>query len=88
MHLWTILLLLRHTCIALRPLEIMIEETANYAKERKIFGKSVLDHQVVHFRLAELQTEIESLRSMLYRAAGGVMTSLLNCSQSVVMTQY
>jgi len=37
---------------------------------RKIFGGSVLDNHVVHYRLAELQTEIEALRSMLYRAVG------------------
>jgi citronellyl-CoA dehydrogenase len=42
--------------------------TIEYTKERKAFGKAILDNQVVHFRLAELQTEIEALRSMLYRA--------------------
>jgi len=50
------------------PMEICIGETIEYCKQRGIFGKSVLDHQVVHFRLAELQTEIEALRSMVYRA--------------------
>uniref|UniRef100_H2Y9V4 Acyl-CoA dehydrogenase 6 n=1 Tax=Ciona savignyi TaxID=51511 RepID=H2Y9V4_CIOSA len=55
---------------ALRPLEIAIEETIAYTRDRKIFGTSVLDNQVVHFRLAELQTEVEALRSMLYRTVG------------------
>ena len=53
----------------LRPMEKAIEETIEYTRERKIFGGSVLDNQVVHFRLAELQTEIELLRSLVYRAA-------------------
>merc|ERR1711953_107220 len=52
---------------AIRALELCIEHTIDYTKQRKVFGKSVLDNQVVHFRLAELQTEIELLRSLLYR---------------------
>ena len=59
----------------LRPMEKAIQDTIEYTRERKIFGGSVLDNQVVHFRMAELQTEIELLRSLIYRAgaqlAGG-----------------
>ena len=33
------------------------------------FGRSILDNQTVHFKLAELQTDIELLRSLVYRAA-------------------
>ena len=43
-----------------------IEETADYARERKAFGQSILDNQVVHFRLAELKTEVEALRGLTY----------------------
>src|SRR5215510_10192113 len=50
--------------------ERMIEETIEYAGQRKAFGRSILDNQVVHFRLAELKTEVEALRSLLYRAVG------------------
>ena len=53
----------------LRGLEKLIEETIEYTRERKAFGQSILDNQVVHFKLAELQTEIELLRSLCYRAA-------------------
>ena len=45
-----------------------IELTADYARERQIFGGSVLDQQVVHFKLAELKTEIEALRGLTYMA--------------------
>ena len=34
----------------------------------KTFGTPILDNQVVHFRLAELRTEVEALRSLTYRA--------------------
>ena len=49
--------------------ERMIEETIEYTRQRKAFGQSILDNQVVHFRLAELKTEVEMLRALTYRAA-------------------
>jgi citronellyl-CoA dehydrogenase len=49
--------------------ERMIEETIAYTGQRKAFGRSILDNQVVHFRLAELKTEVEMLRAITYRAA-------------------
>ncbi|OXB67479.1 hypothetical protein ASZ78_016701, partial [Callipepla squamata] len=42
-------------------------ETIDYTRQRKVFSQSVLQNQVVHFRLAELATEVELLRSLLYR---------------------
>nr|XP_033786998.1 probable acyl-CoA dehydrogenase 6 [Geotrypetes seraphini] len=52
----------------LKPLECLIQETIDYTRQRKIFNQPVLYNQTVHFRLAELATEIELLRSLLYRA--------------------
>ena len=49
--------------------ERMIEETIAYTGQRQAFGQSILDNQVVHFRLAELKTEVEMLRALTYRAA-------------------
>jgi citronellyl-CoA dehydrogenase len=46
----------------------LIDETVAYTRERKAFGQSLLDNQVVHFRLAELRTEVESLRALTYQA--------------------
>jgi citronellyl-CoA dehydrogenase len=45
----------------------MIQETIQYTRERKTFGQPIIDNQAVHFRLAELQTEVELLRSLVYR---------------------
>jgi len=50
-------------------LDRLIAQTIAYTRERKAFGRSILDNQYVHFRLAELQTEVEALRSLTYRAA-------------------
>ncbi|TNE38215.1 MAG: acyl-CoA dehydrogenase [Alphaproteobacteria bacterium] len=54
----------------LYPLERAINDTIAYTKEREAFGKPLLDNQVIHFRLAELKTELELLRSLTYRAVG------------------
>ncbi|MCW5753055.1 MAG: acyl-CoA dehydrogenase, partial [Alphaproteobacteria bacterium] len=50
-------------------MEKIIQATIEYTRGRKAFGRSILDNQVVHFRLAELQTEIEALRALTYRTA-------------------
>jgi citronellyl-CoA dehydrogenase len=53
---------------AIQGLTNCIDQTIEYTRERKAFGKSVLDNQVVHFTLAELKTEIECLRALTYMA--------------------
>jgi citronellyl-CoA dehydrogenase len=53
---------------SLRMMDNMIDQTIAYTRERQAFGKSILDNQVVHFRLAELRTEVEALRALTYRA--------------------
>jgi citronellyl-CoA dehydrogenase len=45
-----------------------IEVTIDYVRQRTAFGKPLLDNQVIHFRLAELKTEVEALRALTYRA--------------------
>jgi citronellyl-CoA dehydrogenase len=53
---------------SLRTLDRLIDQTIDYTRQRKAFGKSILDNQVVHYRLAELRTEVEALRALTYRA--------------------
>jgi citronellyl-CoA dehydrogenase len=53
---------------SLRSLDRLIDQTIAYTRERKAFGRSILDNQVVHYRLAELRTEVEALRALTYRA--------------------
>ena len=49
-------------------LDECISKTIEYCHERQAFGKPIIYNQSIHFRLAELQTEIEALRSLVYRA--------------------
>ena len=53
---------------SLKGLDRLIDLTIDYTRGRRAFGKSILDNQVVHFRLAELRTEVEALRALTYRA--------------------
>ncbi|OYD60230.1 UNVERIFIED_ORG: citronellyl-CoA dehydrogenase [Burkholderia sp. CF145] len=52
----------------LRTLDRLIDATIDYTRQRKVFGQSLLDNQIVHFRLAELRADVEALRSLAYRA--------------------
>ena len=53
---------------SLRSLDRLIDQTIDYTRQRHTFGRPILDNQVVHFRLAELRTEVEALRALTYRA--------------------
>lgn len=55
----------------LRTLERCIEDVVDYTRQRTAFGKPLLHNQTIHFRLAELQTEVELLRSLVYRTTEG-----------------
>lgn len=52
----------------LKGYDKLIDDTIEYARQREVFGMPLLDNQTVHFRLAELKTEVELLRSLIYRA--------------------
>ncbi len=41
----------------------------DYAKEREAFGKAILKHQAVAFRLADMATQIEAARQLVLHAA-------------------
>lgn len=52
----------------LKGYDKLIQLTIDYAKDRQVFGMPLIDNQTVHFRLAELKTEVELLRSLIWRA--------------------
>jgi len=51
-----------------RAVEVIVEDTIEYTSQRQVFGRSVLDNQVVHFKMAEFQSRIEAIRALLYQA--------------------
>jgi butyryl-CoA dehydrogenase len=40
-----------------------------YAKDRTAFGKPIFEHQAVQFKLADMATQIEAARQLIYHAA-------------------
>lgn len=40
-----------------------------YARERQVFGKPIIEHQAVGFRLAAMATRVESARQLVWHAA-------------------
>lgn len=45
------------------------EAACAYAKDRQAFGKPIIEHQAVAFRLADMATEIDAARLLVLRAA-------------------
>jgi len=46
-----------------------LDDSIKYAKQRKAFGKSIGEFQAIQWMLADMQTEIEAARGLLYYAA-------------------
>jgi alkylation response protein AidB-like acyl-CoA dehydrogenase len=46
-----------------------LDEALGYAKERKQFGKPIVDFQAVQLKLAEMAMQIEAARLLIWRAA-------------------
>jgi acyl-CoA dehydrogenase len=45
-----------------------LDAALTYAKERVQFGKPIIEHQAIGFRLADMDTELEAARWLTYRA--------------------
>ena len=46
-----------------------LDKAIEYAKERKQFGKAIAEFQATQFKLADMETELQAARVMLYEAA-------------------
>ena len=46
-----------------------LEEAAKYAKERRQFGRPIADFQAISFMIADMATEVEAARQLVYHAA-------------------
>lgn len=55
--------------MAVGAMELALERTAAYLRERTVFGRPLIDSPYVQFRLAELRAELEMLRSHNYACA-------------------
>jgi hypothetical protein len=55
---------------ALGGAQLALDKALSYAKERSQFGKAIADFQATQFKLADMETELQAARVMLYEAAG------------------
>ena len=46
-----------------------LDESVRYTKERKAFGQAIADFQATQFTLADMETELQAARMLLYAAA-------------------
>ena len=46
-----------------------LDDCVKYSRERKTFGKPIAEHQAIGFKIADMATDLDAARLMLYRAA-------------------
>ena len=55
--------------LALGMAQGALEAATRYAKQRKQFGKTISEFQAIQFKLAEMATEVEAARLLVFQAA-------------------
>lgn len=75
---------------ALGIAEACLEESIRYAKERKQFGKPICKNQAISFMIADMATEIEAARELIYNTAiakdAGAKDASMKCSMCKLFT--
>ena len=64
-----------------------LDASVNYTKERSQFGKTISEFQNTQFMLADMATELEASRMMIYRAADMLDKQLPNAGASCAMAK-
>src|SRR5579864_8789614 len=55
--------------LALGMAQGALEAATNYAKQRKQFGQAISEFQAIQFKLADMATQVEAARLLVYQAA-------------------
>jgi alkylation response protein AidB-like acyl-CoA dehydrogenase len=63
---------IRQAASSLGAAQFCINESVEYAKQRKPFGKALATNQAIQFPLVELQTQCEMLRALIHKTAWGM----------------
>lgn len=64
-----------------------LQRALSYARERQQFGKPIIDFQNTQFKLADMATELDASRLMIYRAAHAVDTGHVNRTKYSAMAK-
>jgi alkylation response protein AidB-like acyl-CoA dehydrogenase len=80
---------IRQAAASLGAAQFCINESVEYAKQRKPFGKALSTNQAIQFPLVELQTQCEMLRALIHKTAWGMDThGNFSVSDKVSMCNY
>jgi alkylation response protein AidB-like acyl-CoA dehydrogenase len=64
-----------------------LDEATGYVKERRQFGRSIAEFQNTQFMLADMRTELEAARALLYKAAQKVSEGAPDKSEYAAMAK-
>ena len=67
--------------------QFALERALEYAKEREQFGKPIADFQATQFKLADMETELQAARVMLYEAASRLDTKTPDATRWCAMAK-
>ncbi|TCP15028.1 acyl-CoA dehydrogenase [Simplicispira metamorpha] len=73
---------------AATKLEVMLDETIRYTKERKVFGQTVFDFQNTRFKLAEIKARTTALRMMVDQYLAEHMRRKLTVEEAAIAKLY
>ena len=80
---------IRQAASSLGAAQFCINESIEYAKQRKPFGKPLASNQAIQFPLVELQTQCEMLRALIHKTAWLMDTQgAFSVSDKVSMCNY
>jgi alkylation response protein AidB-like acyl-CoA dehydrogenase len=80
---------IRQAASSLGAAQFCINESVEYAKQRKPFGKALATNQAIQFPLVELQTQCEMLRALIHKTAWQMDThGAFSVSDKVSMCNY
>ncbi|GGA64050.1 acyl-CoA dehydrogenase [Ornithinibacillus halotolerans] len=71
---------------ALGIAEAALEHATNYAKEREQFGKPIAHNQGISFKLADMATEVEAAKLLVYQAAS-LIEKEIPCAKEASMAK-
>ena len=67
--------------------ESALAKAIAYMRERKAFGRAILDFQALQFRLADIATSLEAARALLWRAASALDAGAADATRLCAMAK-
>lgn len=64
-----------------------LDETLNYVRDRRQFNKAIADFQATQFTLADMETELQAARALLYLAAAKVTAGAVDKTRFAAMAK-